>query len=353
MPFTSFDFDFRFLNAKNKPTSFCKKQGSITESGVILDGQELFYHQIQEVIRFRDRLSFLIKAEEKTSLSEYRIPHTSYFMIQVDEEIIFDVKSYIDRNYTDLQAKEHRKELKAKDEEHNFRSMCCPQCQSTLDLSYIRPSKYVFCKYCEALFNQNGNYTDLEDYKVCHVCKYYNRVQKTPRVEVYFLGKNEKAWTFETAYQCDSCTERELRERFWKNLPFIIGAIADFYAKNKIDTDIDSTFDELTKANRLAYEGNLEEAIEIYESMMLYANDQPGILYNIGKAYLDTALLVLKSEGIDADAEAQPYLQGAVRWLTRSLNLCANYTPTIELFKKHADLEYEVTEEELFEDDDE
>ncbi|WP_291726793.1 hypothetical protein [Bernardetia sp.] len=341
-----FDFDFRFLDAKNKPTSFFDKQGSIEEEGIYFDGEMLAFSEIQEVVRYRNRLSIIIKAGARTAVDEFLLPHFNGFMIRVEEEEAFDIKSMIDRRYTELQVEERKKELKAQDELHNFRKSECPTCRSSIDLSYVRPTRYIFCRYCDTIFNKHGNYTDLNDYKICPVCNYYNRVQVTPKVELYFYGKEDKASVFESTFQCDSCTERELRPRFWKNLPFVVGAIADFIAKNKIETDIDSSYAELTKANRLGYLGRVDEAKPLYESMFLYVKDQPGVLYDFGKAYLDSALLLLEDEEFTGDEAALPYIKEAVHWLSRCLKMCANYEPAIKLFEDNEELEYEIEDDE-------
>ncbi len=345
-----FDFDFRFLNINNKPTSYFDKQGSIEQEGIYFDGELLAFSELQEVVRYRNRLSFIIKAGERTAVDEFLLPDFNGFMIRVDEEEAFDIKSQIDRKYTELQVEERKKELKAQDELHNFRKAECPTCRSYLDLSYLKPTKYIFCRYCDSIFNKYGNYTDLNDYKICPVCNYYNRIQVTPKVEFYFYGKEDKAFSFEKTYQCDSCTERELRPRFWKNVPFIIGAFADFAAKNKIETDIDSSYAELTKANLLGYTGQIEEAKPLYETMFLYVKDQPGVLYDFGKAYLDTALLLLEEAEFTGDEQALIYIREAVRWLSRSLKMCSNYLPTIKLFEDNEELEYEIEDDE-YEDD--
>jgi len=336
-----FDFDFHFLNTSNKPTSYFDKQGSIEEEGIYFDGELLAFSEIQEVIRYQNRLSFIIKAGEKTAVDEFLLPHFNGFMIRVKQQEAFDIKSTIDRRYTELQVEERKKELSKKDELHNFRTTQCPTCKSHLDLSYLKPTKYIFCKYCDSIFNKYGNYTDLSDYKICPVCSYYNRLQVTPKIELYFYGKNDKAFSFEKVYQCDSCTERELRPRFWKNVPFVVGALTDFVAKNRIETDIDSSYTELTKANLLGYWGRIEEAKPLYESMFLYVKDQPGVLYDFGKAYLDAALLLLEDAEFTGDQQALLYIRESVRWLSRCLQMCSNYQPAITLFQDNEELEYE------------
>ena len=346
-----YDFDFRFLNTKNKPTSYFDKQGSIEQEGVYFDGEMLAFSEIQEVVRYRNRLSIIIKAGARTAVDEFLLPHFNGFMIRVDEQEAFDIKSMIDRRYTELQVEERKQELKAQDELHNFRKTECPTCRSHIDLSYLAPTRYIFCRYCDSIFNKYGNYTDLNDYKICPVCHYYNRVQVTPRVEAYFYGKEEKEFAFESSYQCDSCTERELRHRFWKNLPFVVGAVGDFIAKNKIETDIDSSYAGLTKANLLGFLGKVEEAKPLYESMFLYVKDQPGVLYDFGKAYLDSALLLLQDEEFTGDEAALPYIKEAVHWLSRCLKMCANYQPAIKLFEDNEELEYEIEDDEFEEED--
>lgn len=344
-----FDFDFRFLNTENKPTSFFDKQGSIEDEGVYFDGEMLAFSDIQEVVRYRNRLSFIIEADARTAVDEFLLPHFNGFIIRVEEQEAFDIKSMIDRKYTAFQVEERKEELKRQGEIHNFRKAECPTCKSHLDLSYLKPTKYIFCRYCDSIFNKHGNYTDLNDYKICSVCNYYNRVQVTPKIEVYFFGREESAFSFKNAYQCDSCTERELRPRFWKNLPFLVGAIGDFIAKNRIETDIDSSYAELTQANRLGYLGRVEEAKPLYESMFLYVKDQPGVLYDFGKAYLDTALLLLEDAEFTGDEAAMPYIREAVRWLSRCLKMCSNYLPAIKLFEDNEELEYEIEDD--FDDD--
>jgi len=340
-----FDFDFRFLNTNNKPTSFFDKQGSIEDEGVYFDGEMLAFEDIQEVVRYRNRLSFIMEADARTAVDEFLLPHFNGFIIRVEEDEAFDIKSMIDRKYTEIQVEERKEELKSQGELHNFRKAECPTCRSHLDLSYIKPTKYIFCRYCDSIFNKYGNYTDLNDYKICPVCSYYNRLQVTPKVEAYFYGKDDKAFSFEKTYQCDSCTERELRPRFWKNVPFLVGAFADFIAKNRIETDIDSSYAELTKANLLGYWGQIEEAKPLYESMFLYVKDQPGVLYDFGKAYLDAALLLLEDAEFTGDEQAMPYIREAVRWLSRCLKMCSNYQPAIKLFEDNEELEYEIEDE--------
>ncbi len=340
-----FDFDFRFLNTDNKPTSYFDKQGSIEQEGIYFDGEMLAFSEIQEVVRYRNRLSIIIKAGAKTAVDEFLLPHFNGFMICVDEEEAFDIKSMMDREYTALQVEERKEELKGQGEVHNFRKSECPTCKSHIDLSYLQPTRYIFCKHCDSIFNKHGNYTDLNDYKICPVCHYYNRIQITPKVEAYFYGKEDKAFAFQTTFQCDSCTKRELNSRIWKNMPFLIGAIGDFIARNRIETDIDSSYAELTRANLLGYQGQIEEAKPLYESMFLYVKDQPGVLYDFGKAYLDSALLLLEDAEFTGEEQALPYIAEAVRWLSRCLQMCSNYEPAIKLFEDNEGLEYEIDDE--------
>jgi hypothetical protein len=335
MPFAQYDFSFFYHTPTGKRSSFFSKRATLESDALYLDGEHLYFNDIYLLEREDNKIVFILypACTLNSRIAEHILPFSNSFVIEVSREFAFDIKSAIDRRYTEFRMKEKAKLMRKKDQIHNFRTACCPQCGSHIDLSYKAETPYIYCRHCKAIFNKSLYERDPEDFRICPQCDYYNRVQLYTEVNFYLTHK-EEALSYHTHYACDSCAQKYFKKTFWKNLAYIVAAPFAAYAQLKSEWSQEPSLKDLTKANLLASEGNIEEARPYYDAMLLRVGEHPGVLYSYGKACLDASFMT-------DDNEQVHYLrQKAVEKLKKALQVCANYIPVIELMRENGNVEF-------------
>ncbi|WP_027002055.1 hypothetical protein [Hugenholtzia roseola] len=335
LSFAQYDFNFFFLDEKGKRSSFFQKRATLEEKGLFLDGSRLYFEDIYLLEREDNKIVFVLYPAITVSkkISDHILPYSNSFAIEVERVYAFDIKSRIDHRYTAFRMKIKEKQMEEKGERHNFRTIVCPQCAATVDLSYKPETAYIYCGHCKTIFNKALYERDPETYRICPQCEYYNRVQLYTEVDFYWLPK-EEAITYSTHHACDSCAQKHFQRTFWKNMLYLVAAPFAAYAQLKSLQSPEPLFQDLTPANLYASQGEIEKARPLYEMMLLRTGEHPGILYSYGKACLDASL---HSED---EEQRQELRRKAIRLFERTLKVCANYTPLFDLIRENANLEY-------------
>jgi hypothetical protein len=348
MGYVYYAFGFNFVKRNGKKTGRLRLNGVLDSKGITFDGIRLNYQDFFKVMRQHNRLLFILypAIAFPKALNDFILPDTNSFIVDVAEENVFLLKSHIDQHYSKLSAEAHREKLKAEGKENYFKTVSCPRCDSTIDLSLKKSSPYVFCQYCELVFSKHGkSVMNTDDYKICPECEYFNRVQYFPDAEVYYY-RSESAFHFGSKYHCDSCAQADFERQIWRNLPYLLALPQTFMKKMKIDGNTHPTLKDVMQAVLYAQRLEIEQAEALFQSLSIYNEWHPAVYYNRGKAYMDYAQFLEENAGSDEDREnAKMVRNKGLNDLKKSLQGCSNFEPTLELLRDNSEYEVIMNEE--------
>jgi hypothetical protein len=340
MPSSYLNFRFRFLNEKGKATSFFYQQALLDDgTGIRLGDESIPIVDIHEVARYGNMIAIILRPylTLHKSITDHIIPNTSSILIEVGDGLATDAKSALDQHRTTYAAFQKKKALVAENNGHLFKVMQCPDCESVIDLSGKKETPYIYCKYCEILFNKHGELmVNSENYKVCPECNYYNRVQHYPEFHFYALPKGRKM-AYQEHYCCDTCAQRYHEQTAWRNSLFLLGIPFNFMLKNKMAKGVNQLYEGLTEANRLAQDGNIKEADTLYSLLLLRNETHPALLFNIAQAYYKAQMV----EGVEPSDKIK-ILEKAYRYFEKSLEMCSNYQPVLDFLELHKTVNWKV-----------
>jgi hypothetical protein len=337
MPSSYLNFRFRYLDTQGKPNSFFYRQARIDEGiGIRLDSDTISIADIHEVSRYETHIALILRPYISLgkSIADNIIPNTSSLIIEVADDLAADAKSAIDQHRSTWEVYLKKDELIKQNKGYLFKAMQCPECEAWIDQTDIKETPYIYCKYCETLFDKHNEVMPKsENYKVCPECNYYNRVQSYPEFHFYALPSHTKA-KYQKHYCCDTCAQRYHEQTAWRNGLYLVGIPFNIYLKNKMSKGTSQLYEGLTEANRLAQDGNLKEADVIYSALLMRNETHPGILYNLGLAHFKAAQ--------DSDENRILYLEKSYRYFEKSLDMCSNYQPTLDFLKFYKGLVWKV-----------
>ncbi|MCS6832055.1 MAG: tetratricopeptide repeat protein, partial [Flammeovirgaceae bacterium] len=296
------------------------KQGRIDEIGIGLSDEMIFWEDVQGVEVDKNFLiislmpySVLGKIETK-----YIIPEHQCIVISVGGEDIFLLKSSIDRRMSLRQAKERLSGMSEDQIAKYFRYINCPHCNALIDLTDYPVTFYVFCPYCHTICDKHATpLTGYKNYRICPECNMFGKVSYYIDYQ-YFYKPHQRIFYKKRYYCCDACAGTMFKKHILKNLPLVIGAVLSFQQWIKTRKDREDSFEDLHKANHYALMGAVNEAKNIYHSILLRLPHHPGIHYNIGYMYFR----------IGNREKASYYFQ-------KALQQCGNYLPLIFFLKKY------------------
>jgi hypothetical protein len=337
MPSSYLNFRFRYLNEQGKPTSVRYYQARIDDgTGIMLDNDAILIADIHEVFLYDNRIAIILRPFISLSknIAENIIPHTSSIIIEVADNLASDAKSAIDQHRSALLIYAKKNQLSKEGKGYTFKAKQCPNCNALIDVTGLKETLFVYCKYCEVLFDKHNDLLpNSENYKICPECNYYNRVQYYPEFHFYALPKNIKA-KYQSHYCCDTCAQRYHEQTAWRNGFYLIGIPFNIYLKNKMSKGTNQLYAGLTEANRFAQDGNIREADIIYGSLLIRNEMHPGIYFNLGQAFFKAA-----NEDIE---NRTAYLEKSYRYFEKSLEMCSNYQPTIDFLAFYKSLSWKV-----------
>ena len=317
-------FRYRYVDENGKSQGFIRQTGSVTRDGISLHDQRIFIRDVYRVQRHNDILVISLKpyATLSKEISEAIVPRHNALVIDVDEMLAEKVKSVIDRQCTAMHARDNWGHLSKDQRDKQFQRIECPRCDSIIDLTNLVPSPLVHCKHCEATFDKFGYLLPgSEDYKICPECNHYGRVQDNTEFKAYTLYK-DTAFSAKRTQCCDTCAHRMFLRNVWKNLTLIFGFFVSIFFKLNSRRNRNPLYKGLQEANYHAQNGNMVEADIIFTDLILRNDRHPGIYYNYGLAFLNAG---------ERDRAAFQF--------KKSLDVCSNYAPTLEILKKNVDLQ--------------
>ncbi|MGB0522406.1 MAG: tetratricopeptide repeat protein [Flammeovirgaceae bacterium] len=315
-------FRFRFVGQSGGPKRFLRKSGSVTRDGIFLDEQRIFIEDVHSVSTHRSKviINLLPYATTTREICQHIIPRHNSIVIQVEELLAEKIKSIIDQRCTGLVLQKKWKDIKPENRGKHYKHIACARCDSIIDITNVRDSNLVHCKYCEAIFDHFGYMlAGSEDYKICPECGYYGRIGN--HLDFKFHGMGQDGFSSRSYYCCDTCAHRIFLKNVWKNMALLVGFGVTIFEKLRSKRNRNPFYKELTEANLLAQNGDMINADILYSSITFRNDGHPGLHLNYGMAYLKHG---------DRDRAAFQF--------KKSLEACSNYLPTLEILKRNVDL---------------
>ncbi|MEM7332159.1 MAG: hypothetical protein AAF490_08705 [Chloroflexota bacterium] len=314
---TEIAFKFKFVK-NGSAQGFRSKKASASTQRLFLNELNVPYDAIMDTTSRDNRL--VIQLFPNSGVDEEirkEFAQSNVLILEVSQAKAIDLEKYIDRHASLQVANKRKKMLAAKGQEHLFKSITCPHCSATVDLTDYEKSPHIYCRYCESILSQSLELiADGDHYRHCDECNLFDRVQGHTEFYFYFLlivyGFRSKR-----RHLCDACALKISNKALLINFPFILGIFPALYMRIKASQGKDGKIKNITKANKLALAGKYQEADTIYENMLMNHPDHPGILFNQAMAHFN---------GQDA--------QAGVDYVRRSMNASGNYLPSLRLISR-------------------
>ena len=270
-------FRFQYVNQSGKAVGWRSAPGSLTEEAIQLKGNPLGYQAVLHSI-CRDRRLILTVNPQEVSNPEIakHLINGKLLVLDITRAKSTDLELFIDRISSRYQAEKHRTELEGKGKGGEFRSVSCPRCEATVDLSLLTKTPYVYCRFCETIFQERGELQTVgKTYRLCDECGWFDRVQGYTEFYFYFLLV-VYGFSWKRRHLCDNC----VNQVFWKvlliNLIFILGVFPALWMKIKSLMGRKKDLQSLAKANALGKKGNYDQAGIIYAELYQHYPQHPG-----------------------------------------------------------------------------
>ena len=347
MAFTYLPFRFRFTNEKGQKMGAAPMRGVVDEAGVHFDHDLLRFDDVYDILQEKNLLIFVLYkglAVGKT-ITEHILKGTNTLVIAIPQEVAFQVRNAINERYTAIQLENTELRMKMNGNLKHFRSVACPNCKASLDLSYKADTKQIYCKHCEVIFTKyNFILPDTEKYTICPETGYYDRIQNYLDARFYFFGsRGGSEVKFETCHCSDAVAERWLSEVVFKNIWFLFALPFNLYTKFKLGATRQDLLRNMSRANRFAQDGNMSKASMLYDEMILRSDNYPPIFYNYAKMYLDQAEKFRASKEDSEKEQAPEMFNKAASMFRKALQECSNYMPATELMEQLGGIEVDRT----------
>ena len=138
-------FDFRYV--RGGQASFGKRHGAIGDA-LTLDDTDVPWEQLVETTTRGDRLILVLGPGVTPG------KRLAKFLLQGGALVVLPLKldarqleKAIDRRASARAAERHRQELIAKGQGHLVRTVPCPVCKATVDLSGLESTRYTYCRF--------------------------------------------------------------------------------------------------------------------------------------------------------------------------------------------------------------
>jgi len=298
-------FKFKWLDEQGRETGFLSKKGSFDGQTLALDDVQLPAACLSTVDSRGKR--FVIATVDREG-------HTHQALFSVTSGSVDRLRAELGLCRSRAWAEAHREEFTKAGRGHEFRSVVCPHCQATIDLTSMPRTPQVYCPFCQTIGTLDSPQGPLKaeaQYRLCDTCGMYSKPRKFTIFYFYFLLVVYGFYQKET-WRCPACMRGEAWKMLLGNLLFVIGvpvALVQLF-RSYGGTDLGSLFPGLDAANLKARTGNIAGAIEGYRRILNEHSIAAGVKFNIGQAAL-----------------AKNDLAGAAGILEHALRDCANYQP--------------------------
>ena len=314
-------FRFQYVDRSGRVKGWWPAAGSLTEEAIQLKEHSLGHQAVlQSTCRDRRLILTVDPQEVRDEEIAKHLIDSKVLVLEVTRAKATDLELFIDRISSRYLAQKHREELEQEGKGREFRSVTCPHCESTIDLSLLNKTSYIYCRFCETIFQEHGDLKTLgTTYRLCDECGWFDRVQGYTEFYFYFLLVIY-GFSWKRRHLCDNC----VKGVFWKvllvNLIFILGIFPALWMKIQSLRGRDKDLQNLAKANALGKQGKYEQAATLYAGLRERYPRHPGLLLSESLSHL---------QGQDG--------AGTWRLLEESLQGCSNYGPAVRLMNRLQD----------------
>ncbi|MBB3696444.1 tetratricopeptide repeat protein [Flammeovirga yaeyamensis] len=297
---TAFAFSFKTFNEKRKSNFIIPKLGNVNEQGITLNNELIVYHDILRINYYKGYLviTFVNYPIIGKSISEWLIKKNNCIIIKSD--MIKEIKLAFDIFQT-RNAKNKR---------------VCGFCDNPIDWDNHFETQYQYCEECHSISDKHGLLiSNGEQFDICPETGYYDRLRKRKQYQ-YYYWKGKMYWTTTSTYGGDNLGIEFFHKNIFKNMMFLVGLPGTIKEWYKANEGHHPDFTELAEANFSSRCGEVKEAADTYTKMQMRLPYFPALHYNLALTYLQANNLNL-----------------AKRYFQKSLEGCANYTPTIKILK--------------------
>lgn len=317
---TDLEFRYRLIlkgGSTDLGTVFGNK-GVATADGLKLGKDFLAYeHILETAVQDRQLVLALSPGCQLSKKLHRSLVSNNCLALEVRKAAPREVGMYISRCRSKREVENHRAELTAAGKIDLFRAADCPHCGATVDLSGFDLTHYVHCRYCETVFDKNGQVsTRGEKFSICDECGLFDRLRVYTESYFYFLLA---VWGYraERKFVCDACAGRIFLKTFFLNLPFLLGVPNSIAIKLKSMSQRTEVTRLLAEANSNVRKGRYQQVAMLYQNVYLRYPNHPGLLMNEAFAYANGG-----------------NLNGCESKLRESLRACANFLPAFQLLEE-------------------
>lgn len=311
-------FKFKYVGENHRIKGLSAQKGAASQTGLVLGEETLSFDQIVETTVRDKRLAIVIA--QPSALGQKlakQVLKGPILVLEIYKVKALALKRHIDRAYSTARALRHKQQLVQAEKGDLFRATRCPECEAAIDLSELTPSPYVYCRYCDTVFNPKKEIvTKGTVYHLCDECSLFGRVQDYTEFYFYFFLV-VYGFSYKKRYLCDHCAHRMFLRTLAANFIFILGVPVSLYQKLKSMIGRDRVLGKLAQANALALDGHYQKAAPIYRKILEKYPEHPGLLMNEGVGRL---------RGKD--------VQGAMSCFECALKACSNYLPVIRMVRQ-------------------
>ncbi|MBX2841266.1 MAG: hypothetical protein KTR26_05815 [Flammeovirgaceae bacterium] len=312
-------FGFKFVNRFGLPDSLIRKIGSVSRDGLILNDEIIFYRDIFKIERHRNTIIVVLMPYSTVSkkLSKYFFKGYSTFVINIGG-FADEVQSIINRRISSARIADSKLEMTEEEIKRNFKSINCPVCDANINLTELVPSVFIYCHYCESVFDHYSNLIPGgKEYRICPETGLFDRVKNYYEYQMYF-NRYEFRFKLRKFFCGDTYVHFIFERNFWKNFSLLIGVLPTAIEKIRSTSNRNQNYPELVKANIAALEGRIQEVEFLFDQMLMRNKNHPGLYLNLGIGYLE----IEKKEKAGFN-------------LKKALESCSNYQPALDLLWKH------------------
>lgn len=303
-------FKFRFVDGGETVGFLRSPAGRVGESGLELDDSLIEYGQIGETVTRGDRVAIQVDGEGvPQEVGKYL--QNSLLVLEPRDVAPRRLESLIDQRCSAVRLEKRGRRAREQGCEHLIRSELCPTCGSEVDLTGLDQSRYVYCPFCDTIFDREERNSLGRQYRTCDECGLFGRVQQYPEFFFYFLVV-VYGFEYRQRFLCGVCANRLFVKALLLNLIFVIGVPTAIWVKIKSVVGGKSGMAALRRANKLAEKGKLAETADLYRSVLAEHPEHPGVLFNMGLTRLK------HGDG-----------SGGWQSLERALASCPNYHPLL------------------------
>lgn len=180
------DFKFRFVRDGDTVGVLRSPRGRVGEEALELGDATIPYRDIGETVTRGDRVALQFTGGSVEGKAG-RYVQDSVIVIEPRNVVPRRLEMLVDQRCAAVRLEERRRRARERGRAHLVRSEPCPTCSADIDLTGLEEGRYIYCPYCEIIFESESHRTLGRQYRICDECGLFGRVQQYPEFYFYFL----------------------------------------------------------------------------------------------------------------------------------------------------------------------